>query len=327
MESEVKIIKFNPKDWNKYKKSLMELEKQCFEGQPFFMNEKEKKDCMTDKNAYCYLALDGDKIVSESYGNTLQTLDSETSFNGYWNPQTYSNYNSLTLYITSTATIPEYRNKGIAKKLKYEMLKDLEKDGYLYVIGHSHEGSMTRMNEFFNGKIIGEFKNWYGGKDTHYLCEIDLSEVPKLLPITSIKQLKEYDCGIASCCILAGCDKCIDLDIETPEYEKSFGLTQDYGISHEDLIDFHRLFFGEKLFSSYNANKSDIEDLINSGRFGIVNYQDDGEGHYSVIYGYDENFVYLLNVYTGKEEKIKYTEFEKNWYSKMYGFKWLAYKL
>ena len=325
--AEIKIIKFNAKDWNKYKKSLMQLEKKCFGGDSFYMPEKEKKECMTDKNAYCYIALDGDKVVSESYGNTLQTLDCENSFDGYWNPKDYSHYDSLTLYITSTATLPEYRNKGIAKKLKDAMFKELKKDGFCYAIGHSHEGTMTKMNDFFNGKIIGEFKNWYGGKDTHYLCEIDLLELPILLSITPIKQLKEYDCGIASCCMLAGYDKCIDLDIETKGYELGFGLTHDYGISHEDLISFYKLYFGGGLLSKYDSNKNDIEDVINSDRLVIVNYQDDGEGHYSVIYGYDKNFVFLLNVYTGKEEKIEYKTFESNWYSKLYGYRWLSYKI
>jgi ABC-type bacteriocin/lantibiotic exporter with double-glycine peptidase domain len=155
--------------------------------------------------------------------------------------------------------------------------------------------------------------------------EIDLNKIPKLLPVNRLKQKKDFDCAVASCAILFGAD-------EVPDHGESylsFGITPELGTSHEDLIQYALQMYGLRLSTRYNASIEDLKARIKQEYLVIVNYlckyEDGEEDHYSVVYGYDTENIFLLNVWTGKEEKIKFETFEDQWFSKMFGFHWIAY--
>jgi uncharacterized protein YvpB len=84
-----------------------------------------------------------------------------------------------------------------------------------------------------------------------------------------------------------------------------------------------------RLSTRYNASIEDLKARIDEGNKVMVNYlckdEDGEEDHYSVVYGYDTENIFLLNVWTGKEEKIKFETFEDQWFSTMFGYKWMAW--
>jgi len=317
----IEYKKFNKNDWNKYKKGLMELEEASFNDSELCMDEEETKECMIDMDCYAYIALENGKIIGCTYGNILQEIDKDYFFAGYYDPKTYKHYDKKTLYITSTAVHPDYRGKGIAKQLKYTMFKDLKKYKFEYVIGHSKSGTMTSINEWFNGKSIEVYPHWEGSNETHKLVEVNLKNIPKLLNCVRLKQLKDYDCGIASVAVFFADDHVMNWG----ENEIDFNLTSEKGISHEDLLYYALKVYGFRLFSSYDNTIDNLKQKIDLNKLIIVNYQDDEEGHYSVVFGYDKSNVYIMNVWSGKEEKIPIRFFENSWYSKLYGYKWMAW--
>jgi len=171
-KKDILIRKFNPEEWNKKKQDIIALEEKCFV-EELIMTEKEIEESLCDEGAICYLAFDNGVLIGNTYGNILQSTDTDW-FDGHWNPETYEHYDEKTMYVTSTAVLPEYRGKGVATKLKQFMFKDLKENGFKYVVGHSDSGAMTHINEKFGAKIIGEFKNWYDSSETHYLYEVKI---------------------------------------------------------------------------------------------------------------------------------------------------------
>jgi len=317
----IEIKRFYPEDWDTYKEGLMTLENASFDDPELCMTEEENKECMTDPEVYAYMALDGDRVVGLTYGNVLQKTDKDEFFEGHWEPKSYRHYDQPTLYITSTATLPEYRGMGIAKKLKYKMFCDLKENGFEYAIGHSNQGTMCAINSWFNGEVIETFEHWYGSEETHDLMEVDLSLLPVLLPVNNLKQLKDFDCGVASCAVLFGAD-------EVPDHGESYitlGINPERGTSHEDLIQYALQVYGLRLSTDYECTILDITHRIDEGNLVIVNYTTEGEGHYSVIFGYDSDHIYIMDVWDGREKKIPTQEFLDNWYSKRYGYRWCAW--
>jgi ribosomal protein S18 acetylase RimI-like enzyme len=322
MHKQIKVIRFYPADWDKYRDDLMALENASFDDPELCMTEEEKKECMVDDpDVYAYIALDGERVIGETYGNILQKTDKDEFFEGHWDPATYQHFDKKTLYITSTATLPEYRGKGIAKLLKYEMFKDLKQDGFEYAIGHSNDGIMTAINEWFNGTNIGKFEHWYGSEETHNLMEMDLFKLPVLFLVSHLTALKDYDCGIASMAVLFDAD-------EVPnhgEEEAFIGLTPKLGISHEDLLSYALKYYGFRPFSKYNCTIEDLVQRVDLHKLVIVNYQSGGVGHYSVVFGYDSECIYIMDVEDGKEKKHDKKAFDKCWFSNVYGSHWVCY--
>lgn len=312
----MRIEKFKISNWQKIKKQFITLEEKCFVPE-LQMTEKEIKDSMCDKDAIVFLALEDGKLIGVTYGNLLQSTNLEW-FDGHWDPNTYSHYNEKTIYITSTAVLPEYRGKGIAIKLKIEMHKQLKKEKFKYVIGHAYEGAMINICKMFGGKIIKKFINWYDSGETHLLYEIDLSTMPQIVYVPKIKQTKNYNCGVTS---LASIMNLPAKNIDEIDCFTSKAL----GISHESLAYLYLDYTGKKLSTRYNATIKTICLLIDSGIPSIVNYQSKGEGHYSVVCGYDKENIFIMDVWDGKRKKIKKERFLKIWYSKYYGYRWLGF--
>ena len=313
----IEYIRFATPDWNRIKKSLMACERACFSGE-LEMTEEETHECVCAPGAMVYLALDRGKVIGNTYGNLLSTID-EDWFDGYWNPRTYKHDDKKTLYVTSTAVLPKYRNRGIASALKNFMMRDLKRNYFKHVIGHAHAGTMIRMATRFGGKVIKKFPHWYGSPQTHYLYEVDLSKAPVFVDVPRLKQKTFFDCGVASLAVL-----CKTKFVPEIAYER-YGVSNKIGTSHESLSLIAGAFFNRTLHSQYNSSIYDVCRLIDKEKPAIVNYQCDGEGHYSVVCGYDPAHVYIMNVYNAKLEKINKGIFLKLWYSRFYGYRWMAW--
>ncbi|MBF0553675.1 MAG: GNAT family N-acetyltransferase [Nitrospirae bacterium] len=312
----MEIKKFNPFDWPVQKDGIMHVERECFPPE-LYMSEEETKESICDENCYAYLAFDGDKIIGNSYGNLLSSVN-ENWFEGHWDPKTYLNYGKKVMYITSTGVLPEYRGKGVARRLKYAMLQDLKKDGFNYVIGHSHAGTMVTINKLFNAEIIQEFPKWFGSKWTNYLYEINIQELPTYIPVKHLKQLYDYDCGLASLSVLLNMDKVLD----AKDYSNQISL--ELGMNHEQLIKVGNI-LNVSIETIYNAKINDIENIILSGKLVLVNYQSKNEGHYSVVFGFDNTDLFIMDVETGEETMFNKHAFNVCWYSDLYGKRWMGW--
>ena len=199
------------------------------------------------------------------------------------------------------------------------MMRDLKHNYFKYVVGHAHAGTMIHLATHFGGKTIKKFPHWYGSRQTHYLYEVDLSKTPVFVDVPRLKQKTFYDCGIASLAVLRGMNDVIVLD------NKKWGISKRIGVSHEAMMRISDDVFIHKLQAKYDSSIYDIEKLIDKYHPVIVNYQYQGEGHYSVVCGYDKENVYIMNVYRAKIDKVKKERFLKSWYSKYYGFRWMAF--
>lgn len=137
------------------------------------------------------------------------------------------------------------------------------------------------------------------------------------------KQTKDWNCGPTACAyyfarfqgIQENYDQRIDL------FEKIGNCTKDKGTSHEGMVKI----IHEMGFNSIWNYADGIEELIPALMPCIVNYQYDGDGHYGVIEGFQNNDLLIWNPATGKRDKINKYDFEKIWYSKRYGSKWFLH--
>jgi GNAT superfamily N-acetyltransferase len=310
------IHRFNKDKWGELKSSIMEVENICFPAE-LRMTEEETQDCMCADGAIVYLAYVDGKIVGNTYGNILSTVD-KGWFDGHWNPKTYRNYSQKTLYITSTAILPKYRNQGIATKLKKEMFDELVNEGFCFVVGHAHKGTMMDIVQKFGGIVLKKFPRWYGSRQTHYLYEVDLNNLVKRAEIPHYTQQCDYTCGLASLAII------VKDEIVNKKHNSHY-CSPISGISHEDLMQASYELSGNVLRTKYSATIQDIHDAIDEGFPVIVNYQDGKDGHYSVVCGYNKDNIFIFDVFDGKEKKFANSVFLKVWFSKIYGYRWMAY--
>jgi ribosomal protein S18 acetylase RimI-like enzyme len=163
---------FKPEEWETYKSDILNIESKCFPSELAMNEEEVKRDCCSE-DSIVLLAFEDDRLVGAMYAGSLNDKDTEW-LDGCWNPQTYEHIKEKVAYISSIGVLPEYQNRGIAKKFKENMNQILKKLGYRYVLSHSNEGAMTHLDELFGAKIIDTKHNWGGSKETHHLTETKL---------------------------------------------------------------------------------------------------------------------------------------------------------
>ena len=168
------------------------------------------------------------------------------------------------------------------------------------------------------------------------------------LSVPSVKQEKDYTCGPAS--LQAVCAY-YGVQISQEELEKICGTSEKKGTSYRGMIDAaNELGFGHR--ERKGATIRQIEQKINRGKPVIVAYMLDNrdetslpnkfvsggigdlpkvfrgmrEGlvvdHLSIVSGYDDKNLFVLNVATGKNVKYNKAEFEKAWYDSE-GTRWM----
>lgn len=229
-----------------------------------------------------------------------------------------------TFYYESVAVLPEYQNRGIGTALTEALISEAKRSGYRFLVSHAKEDPSLEIHKKFGASVIRPYENWFNTGYTHYLCEIDLEEIPLKLNLAPVKQSKDYTCGPASLKAVLSYYR-IETDEET--LERLSGCTKESGTSHTGLIKVIEN-LGLKQESKYNASIDDIIKKINEGLPVIVHYflPERNDEHYSVVLGYNKANLFILNVLYGKEIKYSKAEFEKNWFCKLYedkGKRWM----
>jgi len=291
--------------WDSDKEAILAMEEKCFVPE-LRMDEDEILDSLD--SAIAFVARENGKIIGMTYGNIYSDLDKEW-FEGYFEPKDYKKYNEFrSLYITSTCVDPDYRSQDVCLRIRIEMINYCRNLNFHYFISHAHEGSMTNLYIKLGGICVATFHNWYGSEETHYLCEMDITTLCiNYAPF--VKQKSDYDCAQASL-------KVMGINAE------GLSMNEDLGTSHENIA---ILLWSQKIGFTYRYNTpltylyhriKDNGDLI------LVNYTEDGEGHYSVIMGISQDKIIIRDVWDGKIYSYDLNVFTDMWYSKMYGYKW-----
>lgn len=136
--------------------------------------------------------------------------------------------------------------------------------------------------------------------------------------VKPLRQKQKYTCGPA---VLATIFKFYGKEI--PEED----LVQQGNINSKDGTDYDQMEYlakqnGFKFYHKLNASVRDIEKYLKLNMPVIVNYQDWGGGHYSVIHGYDDHFFYVADPSNSNDSESEYAEpkkisrkkFLKNWF-------------
>ena len=165
----IEIKRFTPDKWESLKDQILNIEN-CFPKELGADEVETKKWCCAN-DAVVFLAFDGDKVIGDIYAGGLDPKDENWEVDEW---KEYKNLDKKVAYIYSVGVLPEYRNRGIAKELKIKTNDVLREQGYEYVLGHSNEGSMTRISLSLGAKIIMEEKDLCGSGETHYLTEMEL---------------------------------------------------------------------------------------------------------------------------------------------------------
>lgn len=129
-----------------------------------------------------------------------------------------------------------------------------------------------------------------------------------------LKQDKNYNCGAYALHFLLdfyGIHKTIE------EIEYNLGTDNENGTSHvaiEKTINS----FGLQYTSFNNGEIQDVKWFLPA----IINYQWDGDGHYSIVLGTKDSCFIIYNPGTGEIERLEHDYLKKNWTSKRYGDGW-----
>ena len=254
------------------------------------------------------------KLIGMRYGTPLDSFTTE-DFEGHWHPENYPKFQGFkTLYSMSTAIHKNYRGRDLGLIMSYEFAKQARDLGYHYIIGHAHIGAMLNLTKLLEGEVIEKFPRWYGSKQTHYLYEMRLSLLPKLLYVPKVTQKKEWDCGNAT---LKNLNAVYGINGATPESSEKTGM------SHVDMIKYLATIYTH-LEYSYLSDFDWIRKHIEAGHTAIVNYFAHGDGHYSLVCGVSPKNIFIRDVADGKIKKYDHKQFIKKWYSPTYGKRFMA---
>jgi len=151
-----------PKDWEKIRESIMKIENSAFE-QEVRQDEDDIESTFTDEKSICLVVKD--KNSREIVAYTMSSPLEDYGFL-YFDPH-YGNYDSL--YIESTAVLPNYQGKGIGKILKEFLIEEAKRRGYKRMTTHATNEVITHINEKFGFRKVKYSKKWVGNRDAWYM--------------------------------------------------------------------------------------------------------------------------------------------------------------
>lgn len=121
------------------------------------------------------------------------------------------------------------------------------------------------------------------------------------------EQDKSYNCGpFASSYFLAQ----KGINVSGNKMERIQGATKKDGVNPRGLI--RGL---EEFYKGSYLNNATIDDLKKNSP-ALVDYQYNGDGHYSVVNRVDDDGIHIFNVAKGKEDIIPQERFKKKWHDK-----------
>ena len=159
-----------PKDWKKIKEHIMKIENSAFE-EEVRQDEDDIESTFTDEKSICLIVKDkkSKKIVAYTMSSPLEDYEFLR-----FDPH-YGKYD--TLYIESTAVLPNYQGKGIGKLLKEVLIEEAKRRGYKRITTRATNEIIVHINEKYGFRKVKYFKEWVGNRDAWYM-ELKLDNAP-----------------------------------------------------------------------------------------------------------------------------------------------------
>src|SRR3989339_58437 len=165
-------------DWIEVKDDIMEIEQACFH-QNLRESEASLSSAFKDpNNIFLVLKDHKGKIIAYSYGTPLEKAEAV-------NTNDPECYRPKTLYVQSSAVLPDFQGKGIGKRLKQKMVECARERGYHNIAGHARSGASLKINLKHGAKVVKGFKNWGGTGETYcyyFLPLVEMAGRPAIKP-------------------------------------------------------------------------------------------------------------------------------------------------
>lgn len=78
-------------------------------------------------------------------------------------------YGKNAMYASSTTILPKYQGKGYGRLLKAYCLGLWKGRGFELALGHARDGASLSLQEFFGGKTVERFSNWFQTNECYNL--------------------------------------------------------------------------------------------------------------------------------------------------------------
>lgn len=138
------------------------------------------------------------------------------------------------------------------------------------------------------------------------------------------KQKYDYDCGPA---IIRMIFEFFNINISEDKIIKLCETSKKRGTSHEHIIEELKN-ENLKVIEFQGSSIKKIISKIDEGIPVVVNYFDenDNEGHYSIVIGYDKENLFFADPWYGNNYKINKKNFERIWHNSLNNSKkWMLY--
>lgn len=172
-----------PSEWEKYKEGILFIEQKLFSDDSAGLVDEPDYIELIVKNPKAIFIIAEDKgiMIGNTYGSPIED---EAHFKpapqGNLDPRFVKCLREFpsfgkrnTIYVASTALLPEYREKGYALELKKLFIQEAGKKGYKLMTGFVNESSL-KLNRKFGAKVIKTLENWFDSGETYYQYYIKL---------------------------------------------------------------------------------------------------------------------------------------------------------
>lgn len=158
---EIQYLDFNEKNWQKYKKFILEWEELLFlediqitesEFEEIFENEYVGEILLIDTKPVGFIL--ASKPIDKKYGISQKI--------------------KKILYIDDIIIEPSYQGKGLGFEMLKHFLNNLKQKGYQKVAGHFRQNNSLKNILALGGKSKETVKNWENSGEDYVYCEIDL---------------------------------------------------------------------------------------------------------------------------------------------------------
>ena len=308
---QIKILPQDLTEIDALKFPLINIEQKCF--------KPELREAWKDKRellyaSICALAYHNGVSVGECYACELSDEDTEGDMGKHYQAMIDKYGKGNFIYGMSLGVLPKYQGYDLAKRMKMAVLVECKRRGYQIYADHAKEGGSKHLQKYFGAEVIDKIDNWYGTGDTYYWCEIGLKNL-YIIPVTPFKQETDYDCGIAALEVLLTYHK-----MKYDREEFSVAATISEGTTHANML---ALLLGRgksSVFTSVDV----LKEKVISGHPCILHVISPNvyEGHYLIVHGISDQFIYTYDVYDGIFGRMSYEELDRAWWNNITKNQW-----
>ena len=169
----IKAEIFSGQDWEKTREQIMEIEGRAFKGGGY--GESHLQAEFENPNNIVVVIKDGEKII------------------GYCSAfPDHNDKEGLTLYVSSTALLPEYQGKGLVSDILYRLDREAEKRGYKYLTRDAamEHGYADKLKKNYKVVVEGEPKMSPYGLQKYLKVEVPTYSMPGTFEKTKIVEQK-----------------------------------------------------------------------------------------------------------------------------------------